>query len=120
MNMLPTKKRFQWTFEGRNADGNIVFPECFVKVTSSPFEKMTISANFYEQEQIDKLIAGTKHVVSASLKMFILDTPAEEWTLHGVQMNYNKSDLDYDDRYEWTITYEERPEWRVINAQPNQ
>lgn len=127
------KKKYMWAFQGFDTNGDICFPETFVKLDARPsFPYMDAKGGklvpisgeirirqfftMYEnvgaaRNEFDKFNGKDKDVQSACLILYDgAGSPLEKWILNKAQMHLCiESELEDDDHIiaEWQVNYEE-------------
>lgn len=123
-------RKFRWTFEGKDKDGNISFPQSFVKMRndeksfleSRPFQnEITFTSFFtmYEEkgkarQEFDKINNTAYDTVSGSLNLYDgCGSLMEEWKIEGIKLTSSFPseefpEIDYHENIivDWHIFYE--------------
>ena len=126
------KRKFRYVFEGRDADGNIVFPSNYVKINGRPsFGKMAVADEnggclvdvpgefgfsqflcmFESSEQVDAEYARYQEfekVVSATLKVYDgCGNVLEFWDIEGIRLSLSGEDRqdEYSIVADWHVSY---------------
>lgn len=121
------KRKFRYTFEGKDAEGNVVFPMCFVKISHRPsfpyvgtaeglvpipgsieLTQMFFAYDDPKQAEVDwnKYYPSGLNVVSGVLKT--LDgcgEPMESWEFNGVKMKVRVNQDEDGIVAEWSVDY---------------
>lgn len=126
MNFL--RKKFRWTFEGKNCNGEAIFPESFMKINNRPAYDgvddiyLTQYFMFYEEEgqtkeSFDEFNRSFKDVTGGILRCYDgCGNIIEDWSLKNVTVKLIQGHEDPDCIVaDWKISYTESS-WRNVSG----